>query len=81
MSVSQSQPVLALPGATGHVELSVSEDFAVVNRFGVTIATADSAKLARKTAKRLSRQFGGLSVQRVETTIRREVIYRPRSAS
>lgn len=79
-AVSQSQPSPALLGADTKAEPAASVDYAVVNRFGVTIATADSEDLARATARRLSLRFSALRVERVTVTIKREVIYRPRQA-
>lgn len=79
MSVSQGISSTATGVSRTKAEVSSTEDFAIVNRFGVTVATADSEDLAIATGRRLRLQFSGLTVQRIETTVRRETIYRPRS--
>lgn len=75
----------AAMGPVAHVapvaEPSAAYDYEVVNRFDVTISTAGDEQLARATALRLSRQFTGLRVERVERIESRLVIYRPRGVA
>lgn len=79
MGVSQSQPSAERPMApTPAPEPAAAWDYEIVNRFGVTISTASTEDLARATAFRLSRQFAGLRVERVQRIEVRETIYRPR---
>jgi uncharacterized protein YjlB len=80
-SSSRAQPVLTPKRAIGHAEPSASCDFEVVNAYGTTIATAQTEDLARSACRRLSVRFPDLTVVRVETTVIRTVVYRPRLRS
>lgn len=56
-------------------------DFEVRNATGTLVGTFDSAELARAFVLRSKLRFPTLRVEKVETTIRREVIYRPRTVT
>jgi hypothetical protein len=78
VTVSQSQPGCAASPATASAEPSASVDFAIVNKFGVTIATADNEDTAKAACRGLLARFDGLTVVMVETTVKRTTIFRPR---
>jgi hypothetical protein len=67
-----------IPAVTAEPASSV--DFEIVNSFGVTIATSPDEDLAKAGCRRLLVRFpdNGLTVVRVERTVTRTVVYRPR---
>jgi hypothetical protein len=54
-------------------------DFEAVNAAGVTVATFGDLDLARRWVRDNAHQHNGLRVECVTTTVRREVLYRPRA--
>lgn len=58
--------------------MSCTYDFEAVTLVGVTVATFSELSLARRWARKNAHRYGGLKVEAVTRTTRRQTVYRPR---